>query len=275
MRNYKQPLIDPYKAFCKIVDVKVKEKQEILSPLSENILARFGQYRASTTTLAHIGCYTFTIDQKGALIDCYTGKTKPLEEMLTAIRASQPSEIIGQCQYCGIGRPETFDHYLPKEDFPEFSAFALNLLPCCHECNTRKSTEFLRSGKRQIINLYFDHLPTVQFLFTTIKYKDKIPIANFELVKPTSISEDEFEVIIAHYRRLKLLDRFRECAPEVFSETKALIQVHERKRTRSRIQEWLRKEAERFEQLYSVNHWKRVLHLEMSQDQVFISDCCA
>ncbi|MDQ7860344.1 HNH endonuclease [Peribacillus frigoritolerans] len=49
-----------------------------------------------------------------------------------------------KCAYCGIGDTNYMDHYLPKDDFPEYSIHSYNLVPCCSYCNEKKSKLFFR-----------------------------------------------------------------------------------------------------------------------------------
>ena len=38
-------------------------------------------------------------------------------------------ECEGICPYCGDGKIEEVDHYVPKEDYPEFTLYPNNLIP--------------------------------------------------------------------------------------------------------------------------------------------------
>lgn len=38
------------------------------------------------------------------------------------------------CPYCGLQKNVTADHYLPKEHFPQYASFSLNLVPSCSDC---------------------------------------------------------------------------------------------------------------------------------------------
>ena len=46
------------------------------------------------------------------------------------------------CPSCGDGGdPDTLDHYLPKDVFPELSILLMNLTPMCSKCQRIKKTE--------------------------------------------------------------------------------------------------------------------------------------
>lgn len=62
------------------------------------------------------------------------------------------------CPMCGSGATGTLDHYLPKEEFSEFSIFTKNLVPACGVCNSGSKGRTYKgqfSGQR-FIHPYFD-----------------------------------------------------------------------------------------------------------------------
>jgi len=143
------------------------------------------------------------------LRSCYADRIE-VNNLKGYIYRNQPQYIRYECQYCMIGDgSESFDHYLPKEDYPEFAVLSLNLIPCCIKCNGHKSTTWKDNlNKRNIINLYYDVIPSIQFLFCSITYKRNTPIINFTIRNPGGIDPDLFDIIQKHYSRLHLLERF-------------------------------------------------------------------
>lgn len=78
---------------------------------------------------------------KAALQSCYEIVTKPLsqlkDEILEALRVH--AEInLQRCAYCMLNEPKTWDHYLPRTFYPEFSAYHPNLIYICFGCNHKK-----------------------------------------------------------------------------------------------------------------------------------------
>ncbi|MDF3983290.1 hypothetical protein P3W24_13340 [Luteibacter sp. PPL201] len=70
------------------------------------------------------------------------------------------------CPACGEdGTPNTLDHYLPKDDYPEFSILAANLFPMCDICQGHKGTDTLDDmGRRLFLHPYFDQLLNQQVM---------------------------------------------------------------------------------------------------------------
>lgn len=84
-------------------------------------------------------------DEQDALKSCYSVGTDALsthkDAILLALKAE--SEInVQRCAYCMLNDPRTWDHYMPKDHFPEYAVYHPNLLYICFGCNQRKSTNF-------------------------------------------------------------------------------------------------------------------------------------
>jgi hypothetical protein len=195
--------------------------------------------------------------------------------MKSEIKASYISSAGSRkCQFCGIEIISTYDHYLPKEKFPEFSVHALNLIPCCNTCNNKKRAVFLTQlGERAIINIYYELIPDDQYLFSKIELENGVPVANFYLEKPPAHSECLFRLISEHYSRLDLLERYRENAPEILSETRVSIISHARPNSDDIVKNWLITESKNIANKYSINNWRVALFYAMSNSDDFINSC--
>jgi hypothetical protein len=61
-------------------------------------------------------------------------------------------------------QPKTWDHFLAKEDFPEYSTLAPNLVRACDPCNRKKQRNFTNAPRR-VVNPYFDPIPDQPLLW--------------------------------------------------------------------------------------------------------------
>lgn len=143
----------------------------------------YSSYETNKDKLENISPYpSFNISQKEALLHCYTGNTKKVKSLKNAIISSQNIYYRTKCAYCGIGDSKYMDHYLPKDDFPEYSIHSYNLVPSCSYCNEKKSKLFLDAdGVRKIFNPYFELIEDIPILKcdlicsdTTLKSKLKL-----------------------------------------------------------------------------------------------------
>lgn len=65
-----------------------------------------------------------------------------------------------KCPICGIQKCKHLDHYIPREQMPEFSIFPPNLIPTCEVCNGKKHEKWLNEDDERIVfNAFFDELP--------------------------------------------------------------------------------------------------------------------
>ena len=94
-------------------------------------------------------------------------QAKPARVIYDSILSQAP---LGRCPFCGVGHASTLDHYLPKTKYPQLSVIPLNLVPCCKDCNTGKSTAIAYSAEEQSLHPYFDHngFTSEQWLFAEV-----------------------------------------------------------------------------------------------------------
>ena len=275
MRNLNSPILDPHDTFMRIVTAKTEtDRKNRLRALERALIGHYDLYRANTNTLELIEAAGYASPDKEDLEDCYNTSTKELDTLKKHIRSMQPPIIYNTCQYCGIGVPNSFDHYLPKSTFPEFAVLSLNLLPCCSVCNGHKGIVFLVDGERQFVNLYFDPLPQTRYLFVDIDYEDGLPMATYRLSNVSGIDPLLFRRIETHFTRLNLYLRYSVSAVEVFSDARTSAQTHCTAVSPVEVRAYLGREAGRLMREYSQNYWKAVLFDELSQTTQFIDECC-
>lgn len=60
------------------------------------------------------------------------------------------------CPMCGGLGKGTLDHYLPKDDYPDFTIFSKNLVPAC-DCNLKRNTTVKgKTEPERVIHPYYD-----------------------------------------------------------------------------------------------------------------------
>lgn len=132
-------------------------------------------------------------------------------------------ECRGICPFCGAGKLEEVDHYIPKEHYPEFTLFPLNLIPICNKCNKRKSDKFADGNNgRMFINFYTDDMESVDFLSVDITFNstDVKKSTRIKYVADFSKIADAYlqRIVKHHYKELNLIKRYEEAANEEISD---------------------------------------------------------
>jgi hypothetical protein len=113
------------------------------------------------------------------------------------------------CPACGEdGTPNTLDHYLPKEFFPEFSVTPINLSPMCDICQGAKGIKTVNmANERLFLHPYFDDFTDVQIVSLEIGAPFDSP--SFITVKPhTQLNIKQKELITRHLEELGIIRRY-------------------------------------------------------------------
>lgn len=253
------------------------KKKTILGGIEDYVLQRYSIYDDLKYRLEEMnGSQITDIDEKEALLSCYTRNSKGyLEgEVVAKIIKAQTIQHRQSCPYCGLDKSRTIDHYLPKSEFPEFSIYPSNLIPCCGHCNLKKSDNWLEAGKRKYINLYFDDIPSnVRFLFTTIRYEgnNSTPLISFSVRNDHEINEELFDLIESHYTGLGLLDEFSLSVEESISGIVDEI-VHNPQVTIKEHKESLKRRYETNVRKYGLNHWKSSFLFTLIDSEEFFNN---
>lgn len=113
------------------------------------------------------------------------------------------------CPACGEdGTPNTLDHYLPKNVYPEFSVTLVNLFPMCDICQGKKGVEIGDDdGKRLFIHPYFDAFIKQQVLNLEISKPFNAP-ASIELFPHPDIDGEQQDLIVRHITGLGIPARY-------------------------------------------------------------------
>lgn len=155
----------------------------------------------------------FGTTEKEALLHCYTGNTKLVRDLKTAIIKNQNIHFQTKCAYCGISDTHYMDHYLPKDDFPEFSVHSYNLVPCCSYCNEKKSKLFLDTdGSRKIFNPYFEIVEEEPIIICCLDCLDTTVHSHLKIRDDVSN-----KVSLNHISTLDLILRYESEVPRLLS----------------------------------------------------------
>lgn len=212
----------------------------------------------------------FSDSEKDALIDLYKYKSTVIRNIKNKILDSQIRTINATCQYCTLNSVETLDHFIPKEEFPEFSVNPLNLFPCCPTCNSKKSYLCFDGEQGLFLNLYLDELPNKKYLKAEFDFGDNIPLVNFSLYNPERIDSVDFRTIQNHYEKLNLLERMRAKSDEVVTEIINTLKTYYRINSDIKsLKNFIKVEEGENKEAYGYNYWKSVLRLSLIQYDEF------
>jgi 5-methylcytosine-specific restriction endonuclease McrA len=170
-----------------------------------------------------------------------------------SVIATLRARTLQLCPSCGEdGTPNTLDHYLPKERYPEFSILPQNLLPMCDTCQGSKGTKTVDAANRRLfIHVYFDAFVDKQIVFMAINEPFNAPASI------TSLTATEADLVRRHLAELNIINRYhRFFRPEYLH---LLRIVNMLRRTEQDVEQNLLNFCAS-ERLRSVNGWRHIFY---------------
>jgi hypothetical protein len=268
MRNLPAPLLNDRIVFSEIAKAKSYTYKARLYKVRSGINARYKEYMAHEPNLEALPLSDINVFCADALVKCYSSRTKSLDSLRDKLLYPDVNDF-DECPFCGIGEPSTLDHYLPKEEFPEFSIFSKNLIPICSPCNSSyKGAKWIENGERLFIHTYFDIFPAQAFFTASIKVGVKLSLAFNALHVPAHI--DFSDLFSRHFEKLKLNDRYkRKAASEIARKQRRFEAIFRKSSSPIDVASALLQEAVNLRAEYSHNHWKPVLYEALSRSPDF------
>ena len=205
------PCIDNDSLLDTIIANKKREKREALLPYTGKIKKRYNYYKEHYNDMESIHSWgTVWGPIKDELISCY-GNNVAFSAAKKELTAAMPTIIQNSCPYCMLNRPNTFDHYFDKSDYPEYAVFIPNLVLCCSECNTLKGTMMFDSaGQRKFVHFYHDAIPDYQFLFIRLRNTKKDIIPEINVFLQFREDEKQKDILSAHFHNLELHRKYKD-----------------------------------------------------------------
>lgn len=177
-----------------------------------------------------------------------------------------------KCPLCGFGEIYEVDHYLPKSEFPVFSVFSDNLIPCCHPCNHGKLTAYANTAGQQTLHPYYDEFEIEGFRWLYVDFvsnQDKFEITYY-VDPPKAVNSVSYSRIFTHFKQFKLENRFKKHAlSEMVTILDSLRQEFPNLGSQLDVQAHLKDEAKRRLKRH-INAWDSALYDALSQNIPFI-----
>jgi len=186
-------------------------------------------------------------------------------EYYDRIRLSAESDL---CPFCGIGRVETVDHYLPRKHFVQFTIAFENLVPACRDCNSEKLDKVPKNQGELFFHPYYESCCPHRWLIASIDTQTPLSF-RFSVTRdnPRTVENQRFE---NQFYSLKLPKRYATDAAGEYATSKfSLQQVYDQTGRHGLIENLLRtaKSAEQCQYM----PWKVAMYRAMATDAWFTS----
>lgn len=239
--------------------------KSILKNSRKTLLSDFRFYEDNKFSLNRIKAdTTLTEEAKQLLKDTYENNPSDLKRAWNKILSLLPEELYGKCPYCRVDSHDTCDHYFPKSDYPEYSFYPLNLIPCCPTCNWKKGDKFYDlHNNRMFVNFRFDKIPNYPFLVCILGCNGTTPyISRFELnFRGKEPLED---TIRAHFVELDLNRRMLPGAKKTLNEITVQCQ---RKRDLDEMKVMLQEQLISKEEINGINYWEASVYRAILKEE--------
>jgi hypothetical protein len=222
-------------------------------------------------TLEGISSHEYTNSEKEDLLKLYSYKNSVIQKLKVHITTTATKRIISTCPNCTISEVNSFDHYLPKEKFPEFVVNPKNLFPSCTVCNGYKNDIWVEKDKRLFLNLYLDLLPEEQYLFVDLAIDKDVVSASFFLQNKGCIEPAIFDTIMTHYSRLHLLKRFNENINEVITSLENTIKAFLSELALDKIIPIIIEKSNKDKLAFGHNYWKSILEIALMNNAEYMN----
>lgn len=197
------------------------------------------------------------------LFDLYDYDAAIVKEIRESIKKNNPISVYGICQYCGLGGHDTMDHILPHTKYAEYAVHAKNLIPCCTDCNRRKN-------ERELLNLYTDILPDVEYLFMDVTPDGDTIDLNFRLDNVAKkVDAVLFQKIESHYAKLELFDRMKTMANARLAAFVIRINGVYDKMTKDSVIDTVMEGIVELRKAYGYNYWEAAFQKGLVNSPVF------
>lgn len=269
MRSIPLLAADAVEVFDEIAAAKQQPRRQRMQAVRSKVLAAYQDYELAAPEVAGLEGAKLTQLQKDAMRHAYTVETAPMTEL----RGDLLKRIsVARCPFCGISESSTLDHYLPKEKYPEFSVFPMNLIPSCAICNTRKRDRILDEGTnvRMFLHPCYDTIPDAAFVDVRVRMKEDALIVTYRVVQPGGIEPHVFQHLKSHFEELDLADRYRRMGIEhLGGQYPALRRAFGPGKDAIRVAEKLIEGAEDFEEVAGPNYWLAKLYRALASNKDF------
>lgn len=257
--------VDEEKLVREYVQDRVGRNAEIFSRFEGawiRAVRRYVEHQGNPEEIRPINVYLSLARKLRRLYSHPTGRAK-------SVKADLRKHGLFHCPFCGeMGKPNTLDHYLPKEVFPEFAITPTNLVPMCDKCQTEKGNDYLDDdGNKAFLHPYFDCGDIVIYVEMNGGFE---PPRSLDIV--FEANADVEDICQRHIAGLNMKSRFG----EYFSKEHVNLKMNIEKRFSDKgedAEEHIRRYLEIVKELHeakSVNHWDTITFRSLLRSEDWI-----
>ncbi len=257
-------------SYDRLVAATTPSRRQTLTPLSATIVPACEAYDEASPNVHARVPIGLAKAAKDALIDAFENRTVAMNRLLAEMTNSLPRRHADLCPYCTLDTNPDLDHYLPKEEFPEFALHGRNLVYICTTCNRKKSKYFksVPDENRLFIHPAYEPTSLNSVITVTLRYAPRAVVAKYSIDDNADVPDDEKAQLTRHFTRLGLQERYATRAQNSLTALKEDLAGHNEETIRRtldhKIQSSLVGEP--------INGWSKALYRAVAMDQNAMSD---
>lgn len=222
----------------------------------------------SANNLTSVARVILTAQQEADLLKMYSFSNSKLQALKDFILTDDEGRTHNTCLHCYMNEANTFDHFLPKGEYPQFSVHPKNLIPSCSNCNSKKSVNWKNGSTSLFVNIYLDNIPNLQFLFCNVIATPNAFKVNFYVQNSNGINADLYSVIDSHFDRLKICKRLNKFSNNAITELVNDYMPYRGGRLNEYVNQ-VNNSLVHHINAFGVNYWKNVLKSSLVSSPIF------
>lgn len=219
------------------------EGNTILNAIEKQVQNCYNDYENAikSDSVHNVSPHGFINPEKDILKNLYKSNcnvAKKVRERHNAFTNDKRQVYNNKCPYCTLSEPDTIEHILPKEKYPEFAIHLYNLIPCCSKCNRYKGEKIRdKAGIPYVLNFYYHNPEIFQFLeVDCVIDSDGYPSFKYKLAFPSNADSTMIAIIINHFNRLRLIERYNKEIVKSYNIIELIITAYGGKSLEERLQ---------------------------------------
>ncbi|PFH09725.1 hypothetical protein BCF11_2126 [Collimonas sp. PA-H2] len=200
-------LLDPDDQWLTMALASEKANIAELTPLADTLRVSYKSYTTSITNPNVELAATTYAGHKMVLIDYYMA---PPTSIAKIMRHRRNENNLEECPYCGYPfTPDTLDHFIPKDEWPEYAFYPNNLVPQCRGCMPTKGANYFcnTEGTAKYLHPFYSDLISKIGFTVTVNFEGGEPNFSVNFVAFGPVTDDSRARIAMHVKHLKLRSR--------------------------------------------------------------------
>lgn len=164
------------------------------------------------------------------------------------------------CPYCGFAPISDLDHHLQRGRYKLLSIFALNLVPCCHPCNTGKRKFPSDNGSEHQLHTYLESVASFDFLRANVAIDDASGGLNvtYFIEQQPGMDDELFARLKEHLKEFELHVKYAKQVNIYLSEHAFALEMAYETGVEG-MKRYLRGTAKGYIKNFGVNDWRTAL----------------